>query len=61
MEWSDWEGKQVFVRTKHDKVYSGIVNNVQTVGSLTFIMMIDKFGMNVTIVHSEIVEIKEEG
>jgi hypothetical protein len=60
MEWKEWEGKNVFLRTKHDKVYSGKVLSVGGSPSLIFIHIIDKFGNAVSLIHSEIVEIKEE-
>lgn len=61
MEWKGWEGKKVFIRTKHDKVYSGNIKSIdESSPPLVFIYLIDKFGENVMIVHSEIVEIKEE-
>lgn len=61
MEWTEWNGKSIFLRTKSGKVYSGKVISVDDSSKpLIFISIIDKFGNNVTIVHSEIIEIKEE-
>ena len=60
MTWKDWIGKKVFIRTIHGKVYSGNVKKVETEGLLTWIVILDKFGLVVQLVGSEISEIKEE-
>ena len=61
MEWMDWNGKWIFVRLRTGKVYSGKVIDIdQTSKPLIFITIIDKFGNDVSFVHSEIIEIKEE-
>jgi hypothetical protein len=61
MEWKEWNGKEIFLRTKHGKVYSGKVIGVDDKDSeLTWITIIDKFGARVVFVHSEITQIKEE-
>jgi small nuclear ribonucleoprotein (snRNP)-like protein len=61
MNWKDWIGKKVFVRTRHGKVFVGIVETVDdTDSTMIFISLSDKFNKPVTLVHSEIVEIKEE-
>lgn len=61
MDWKDWIGKHVFLRTQHGKVYSGDVIDVDA-DSLPLIWLIinDKFGERVQFSVSEIVEIKEE-
>lgn len=59
--WNRWIGKKIFLRIKGDRVYSGVVKEVQDIGNDSFfISFIDKFGNWVTIVNSEIIEIKEE-
>jgi len=61
MEWKDWMNKKVFIKLKDGSVYSGKVIDVDFDSKpLVFISIIDKFGDKVTIVHSEIVKIKEE-
>lgn len=61
MEWKDWKGRKVFIRTKWGKVYSGDVVNVDDSDSqLIWFTILDKFGKLVTIIHSEITELKEE-
>jgi hypothetical protein len=61
MEWKEWNGKQIFLRTKHGKVYSGKVIKVDDSDKqIIWISIVDKFGDNITFVHSEIVQIKEE-
>jgi ribosome maturation factor RimP len=61
MDWKDWIGKKVFIRTSHEKVYSGIIKDVDCNSlPLVWISIIDKFGNNVQFSASEIVEIKEE-
>lgn len=57
MGWNGWDGKYVFIRTIRNKVYSGKV----TVADSNFLKMVDKFGNDVMLATSEIVEIKEEG
>lgn len=54
-------GKKVFIRLRTGKVYNGLVISVDLSSSpLVFICFKDKFGSKVTVVHSEITEIKEE-
>jgi len=61
MEWKDWEGKYVFIRTQHGKVYSGLVKEVNSDSlPLIWIIILDKFNQIVQLVSSEIVQIKEE-
>lgn len=61
MDWKEWEGRKIFLRTKSGKVYSGNVKEIADVGDgLVFISIIDKFGLWVTISTGEIIEIKEE-
>ena len=60
MDWKGMEGKQVFIRTKHDKFYNGKISSVDVSPSLIWISLLDKFGDKIILVHSEIVEIKEE-
>jgi len=60
--WNNWKGKNVFIRTLHQRVYSGKVINVENDpnGILTWITILDKYNSQVKFVTSEIVEIKEE-
>ena len=61
MEWKDWEGKKVFIRTGHGKVYSGIVKEVNLDSlPLVWIIILDKFNQLVQLISSEIIQIKEE-
>ncbi len=61
MDWKDWIGKKVFIRTKRDKVYSGIIKSIDDSSKpLIFINIIDKFNNKVMLVYSDIVEMKEE-
>lgn len=54
-------GKKVFLRLRTGRVYSGIVNSIDTTSPpLIFLSLNDKFGHDITIVKSEIIEIKEE-
>lgn len=62
MEWQEWNGKRIFIQLKSGSIYSGKVIDVdENSKPLIFISIIDKFGEKVTIAHSEIVKIKEEG
>lgn len=59
--WNRWKGKKVFIRTKRDRFYSGLVGEVVEISDgLAFISLVDKFDMWVTVSTSEIAEIKEE-
>lgn len=61
MEWKEWKGKEIFLRTKHNKVYSGKVISVNdNEPPLIWISILDKFGDYVMFATSEITEIKEE-
>lgn len=59
--WEQYIGKKIFVRTKNNRTYAGKVLLIDSSDpTLTFISLLDIKGNNVTLVHSEIVEIKEE-
>lgn len=59
--WQEWKGKKVFIRLKTGKVFSGKVVDVDVQGQITFLTIIDKFNKKVSMVISEVLEIKEEG
>lgn len=62
--WQEWLGKQVFIRSKNSShPYQGKVIEVDenSAKPLIWIVIIDKFNKRVQFVHSEIIEIKEEG
>ena len=60
--WKNWMDKNVFLRTKKNRVYSGKIIEVDDTSGkpLIWITIIDKFNKRVTFVQSEIIEIKEE-
>ena len=59
--WKQWEGKKVFLRTKNDRVYSGVVVQIDDSDKyIIFLTLKDKFGLLVSTITNEIVEIKEE-
>lgn len=59
--WKKYLGRKVFLRLKNDRVYSGVVDYIDDSSTpLVFITIIDKYDNPVTIVHTEIAEIKEE-
>jgi len=61
MEWMDWMGKRIFLRTKSGKVYSGEVIDIdENQSPIIFLTIIDKFDERVMIITSEISELKEE-
>ena len=61
MDWTEWNGKRIFLRTIQGKVYSGDVCEIDLAGSnLIFLSLIDKFSNKVTVAVSQIIEIKEE-
>lgn len=61
MEWKEWEGKHVFLRTKHNKVYTGTIKIIdEQAKPIIFIHLKDKYGLPVMFASSEIIELKEE-
>lgn len=60
--WTRWKGKKIFIELKNGRKYSGKVIDVDTTSAkpLIWIIIKDKFDMEVTISHSEIAEMKEE-
>lgn len=59
--WKRWEGKRIHLILKNNRKYTGDVVNVNTDDNpIVFIDLIDKFGSNVTVLASEIVEIRED-
>ena len=62
--WKEFLGKQVFIRSRNSShPYQGKVIEVDdhSAKPLVWITIIDKFEKRVTFIHSEIIEIKEEG
>ena len=60
--WATLVGKKVFLRLKNDRVYDATITSVDTSSPpLIFISFTDRYNHPVTVVHSEIVELKEEG
>ena len=61
MEWKEWIGKRIFVQLKSGGCYTGKVIDVDDAAPpLYFFKIIDKFGEEVVLVHSEIIKIVEE-
>jgi len=61
MDWKEWEGKKVFIRTQHERVYSGIIKEINLDSlPVIWIVLIDKFNEIIQFSSSEIVEIKGE-
>jgi len=61
--WKNWEGKNIFLKTKSDRCYSGKVVEVDEndkLNGIIFLTIVDKFDKRVTFVTSEIVLIQEE-
>lgn len=60
--WKKYNGRKVFLRTKNNRVYSGVVTEIDDSDKqIVFLTILDSKGFNVTFAVSEIVEIKEEG
>lgn len=57
--WKNWVQKKVFIRTKSNRYYSGIVQKVDD-DIPRFLTLIDKFGKTVMFSISEILVIQEE-
>lgn len=59
--WKKWVNKKVFVETRSNRKYSGVIINVDdSKPPLIWITLIDKYGDEVMLVHSEINLIQEE-
>ena len=62
MEWKNWEGKKVFIKLRDGGCYSGNIIEVDNSSPpLIWLTLIDKYGNKVTVVHSEIIKIVDEG
>jgi hypothetical protein len=59
--WKKYDGCKVFLRTRLDRTYSGIVIEVDESSIPIFLTILDKYNKKVTFATSEIIEIKEEG
>ena len=66
MEFNDFKGKKVFVKTISDRIYNGIVDSVDWVGrndngkDIILISLTDKFGKLVAFATYEIRFIEEQ-
>lgn len=63
MNWLEWKEKRVFLRLKTGKVFTGKIIDIDEsdkINGIIFMTILDKFNKEVTFVHSEILEIKEE-
>jgi len=59
--WQEYVGKKIFLRTRNNRTYSGLVLQVDDNDKqIIFITIKDSRGMLVTFVHSEVLEVKEE-
>lgn len=59
--WEQYVGKKVFLRTRYNRIYIGVVKVVDSTSPpLHFLHILTKDNHSVIVVHSEIVEIKEE-
>ena len=55
-----YEGKQVFIKLKNGRSYSGKVLEVETKGTVTLVTIKDKFDRRVGFYSTEIAVIEEE-
>ena len=61
--WKYWEGKKVFIMSKnHRHPFQGKIITIDDHSSnqLVWITLLDKYAKRVIMVHTEIIEIKEE-
>lgn len=59
--WKSYVGKKVFIETKNNRVYSGkIIDVIENPAPLIWIILIDKYGNQISLIHSEIKLIQEE-
>lgn len=57
----EYEGKNVYVKLKDGRKYSGKVLRVENKGTYSVIFIMDKFGFNVSFPDSSISLIEEQG
>lgn len=57
----EYEGKNVYVKLKDGRKYSGKVLNVENKGTYLIITLMDKFGFHVSFPDSSISFIEEQG
>ena len=61
LNWKEYEGKKVYVILKNNYEYNGVIKTVDTSSkNLTFIELIDKFGMPKVFCVEEIKFIEEK-
>jgi hypothetical protein len=59
--WSYYIKKRVYIILKNKRVYSGIIYAVENVGNgISWITLIDKYGMRITISTGEVDLVEEE-
>lgn len=59
-DWTGFKGKKVYIKTRGNRVYSGIVKDVITQDFSYTFYLIDKFGKAVMLNSDELLEVKEE-
>jgi len=61
INWEHWIDKRVYVITRKDRIYTGVVKDVDAATApIIWITMVDKYGLIVQFTSDEIAEIKEE-
>jgi len=62
MEWKDWIGKKVFIKTKSGKIFSNsLIDSIDDSDKpIIFISLVDKYGQSAMVVSSEILVIQED-
>jgi hypothetical protein len=60
INWKNWQSKKAYIRLKSGRVYTADVRKVDDSDKpIIFLHLVDKFGLDVIIVSSEIIEIRE--
>lgn len=62
MEWSEWEGKKVYIETRSNRRYTGAIIKVEISKEpfLVWLTLLSTQGNHITFVNSEISLIQEE-
>lgn len=61
MDWKELMHNKVFIRTRYEKFYNGVILDVQKIRDNEYIKLRDKFGHIVFILYDEVAEINVEG
>jgi hypothetical protein len=60
INWKNWQSKKAYIRLKSGRVYTADIKLVDDSDrQIIFLHLVDKFGAEIIVVHSQIIEIRE--